>query len=79
MTFAQLVEMKIVPMVDAVVIPLIYALAFVFFLIGAVRFFFSQSDSERKQGRDFVIWSVIAFAVMFSVWGLVRILISIIV
>ncbi len=79
MNFAQLVEGRIVPAVDAVIIPLIYAITFVFFLIGAVKFFFSQNDTERKQGRDFVLWSVIAFAVMFSVWGLVRLLLTLLV
>lgn len=76
MTFADLVEGRIVPIVDAAIVPLVYAIAFVFFLIGAVKFFFSYNETERKQGRDFVLWSVIAFAVMFSVWGLVRVLLS---
>lgn len=77
MTFADLVEGRIVPIADAVIVPFFYAIAFVFFLIGAVRYFFSQSETTRKEGRDFVVWSVIAFAVMFSVWGLVRILLSV--
>ena len=79
MTFVELVEGRIVPMVDAVIIPLIYALAFVFFLIGAVRYFFSEKADDRQKGREFVLWSVIAMVVMFSVWGLVRIFLSILI
>ncbi|HYD93375.1 MAG TPA: hypothetical protein VEB18_02890 [Candidatus Paceibacterota bacterium] len=78
MTFADVVERGILPIVDGLIVPLLYALAFIFFLIGIVRLLFSQSETERSKGRDFALWSVIGFAVIFSVWGLVRVLLSII-
>lgn len=58
------------------VIPLIFALAVVVFVWGTVNFFILNSDDEKKreQGRQFMIWGIIALAVMLSVWGLVRIL-----
>lgn len=76
MTFADIVERGIVPLVDGVIVPLIYTLLFVAFLIGVARTFFSQSDTKRAEGRNFALWSVIAFVVAFSVWGLVRVLLS---
>lgn len=76
MTFAQIVDTKIVPGVDAVVVPLLYALAFLFFLYGISKFFFSASDTQRAEGRKFAIYAIIALAVMFSVWGLVRVLLD---
>ncbi len=76
MTFADLVYNTIVPMIDAVFVPLLYSIAFLFFLIGVVRYFFSESDDKRKEGRSFALWSLIALAVMFSVWGLVRLLLN---
>jgi hypothetical protein len=76
MTFADFVYDTIVPMIDAVVVPFLYALAFLFFLYGVFKYFFSESDEKRKEGRTFALWGVIALAVMFSVWGLVRVLLA---
>ena len=58
------------------VIPLIFAVAIVMFIWGAVNFFIINSDEEAKraQGRQFMIWGIIALTVMVSVWGLVSIL-----
>ncbi len=58
------------------VIPLLFAVAVVMFLWGAIKFFLLESDEESKrtQGKQFMIWGVVALAVMISVWGLVNIL-----
>jgi hypothetical protein len=74
MTFAELVYGTIVPIIDAVIVPLLYALAFLFFLYGVARYFFSGKEDDRKEGRSFALWGIIALAVLFSVWGLVRVL-----
>lgn len=74
MTFADLVYGSIVPIVDGVFIPLLYALAFLFFIYGIFRYFFSDSEDKRKEGRAFALSGIIALAVIFSVWGLVRLL-----
>ena len=58
------------------IIPLIFALAVVSFVWGTVQFFILNAEDEKKreQGRQFMIWGVVALAVMLSVWGLVGIL-----
>lgn len=58
------------------VIPLIVALATVMFVWGVVQFFILNADEEAKraQGKQFMIWGIVALAVMLSVWGLVGIL-----
>ena len=58
------------------VIPLIFALAMLMFIWGAVKFFIVDADEEAKraQGKQFMVWGVIALAVMISVWGLVSII-----
>lgn len=58
------------------VIPFIFALAILMFIWGAVKFFIINADEEAKraQGKQFMIWGIIALAVMISVWGLVGIL-----
>lgn len=57
------------------IIPLIFTLAVAMFTWGAVKFFIINSGEEekREQGKQFMIWAVIALAVMVSVWGLVRV------
>jgi len=58
------------------IIPLIFALAIAAFVWGVVNFFIIGADEEakRSQGKQFMIWGIIALAVMLSVWGLVKIL-----
>jgi hypothetical protein len=58
------------------VIPLIFAIATVMFVWGVVQFFIINANEEAKraQGKQFMIWGIVALAVMLSVWGLVGIL-----
>ena len=68
---------SIVTLVNTSVIPLIYALALVVFLIGMVRYFFIQQGEEgREKGKQFMLWGIIGFVVMFSVWGIVNLLLA---
>lgn len=76
-TLKEIVDTVIVPLGDLAV-TLLYALAFVFFLIGIARFFFSQSETERTKAKQFALWSIIAFFVLFAVWGLVNLLLGVI-
>ncbi len=78
MTFAELVYGTIVPIVDRGIIPFLYAIAFLFFLFGIARFFFSDSEENRKKGKDFALYGIIGFFVLFSVWGIVKLLLSVI-
>lgn len=58
---------------------LIFALAFAFFLFGVFKYFFSSgknAEENRREGGKFILWSIIAFAVMICVWGLVNLLVS---
>ena len=75
MTFAEIVDKQIVPFGNTI-ISLFYALAFLFFLIGIVRLFFSHSEESRQSGRKFAIWGIVALVVLFSVWGIVRVLLE---
>ncbi len=68
----------ITKIINNTVIPLMFALATAMFVWGVINFFIINADEESKkaQGRQFMIWGVIALAVMLSVWGLVGILSS---
>lgn len=55
--------------------PIVFALALLAFFWGLAVYIFNAGDEEkRKQGKDIMIWGVIALFVMVSVFGIVRIL-----
>ena len=55
---------------------LLMGLAIVMFVWYVVKFFIQPSEDGRKEGSQYIMWSVIGFFVIFSVWGLVNILIN---
>ncbi|MBU2103989.1 pilin [Patescibacteria group bacterium] len=67
---------SLVELVNDSVIPLLYAFAFLFFLVGMVRFFFFGGEEHRQKGKQFMLWGVIGFVVLFSVWGIVRLFLT---
>jgi hypothetical protein len=81
MTFAQFVgsgSIGLIGALNTVVVPVIFALAFVVFVWGVAKyFFFSVGDEEaRSKGRQFILWGILGMVVLFSVWGFVNLLLS---
>jgi hypothetical protein len=74
-TFKSVVD-RTVKFFDTYVIPLLYALAFLLFMIGLVRYFFLGGEENRAKGRDFVLWGLIGFVVLFGLWGIVHLFLS---
>jgi len=68
----------IIGVLNTVVVPLIFTLAFAAFIWGVVNYFFFHGDEESKraEGRQFILWGIIGMAVLFSVWGFVNLLLS---
>lgn len=58
------------------IIPLIFILASAAFVWGVVQYVILGAEEEavRAKGKQFMIWGIIALAVMISVWGLVSVL-----
>lgn len=58
-----------------ILIPLLIALALLFFIWGLVTFILAAGDeAARAEGRSKMIWGIIALFVIVSVWGLVALL-----
>jgi hypothetical protein len=56
-------------------VPLLIALALVFFLWGVVTFILAAGDEDaRSAGKSKMFWGIIALFVIVSVWGLVGLL-----
>ena len=77
MTFSGYVN-GIIGLLNTVVVPVIFALAFLAFVWGVVNYFFLGGTDEKKrgEGRQFVFWGLLGMLVLFSVWGLVNLLLS---
>jgi hypothetical protein len=69
------VAQNILYLINNVLVPLLFAVAFIVFLYGvASAYIFSGGDPERvKQGHQLILWGIIAFVVMISLWGLVNV------
>ena len=57
------------------VVPLLMALAIVGFIYGIIKYFLNpDSEEKRKDGKNFMLWGLVALFAMVSIWGLVGIL-----
>ena len=51
------------------------ALALVIFFIGLVRYVRDSADAKgHAEGRERIIWSLVALFILFSIWGILNIL-----
>jgi len=66
----------IIDFINETLIPLVFALALIVFIWGLFQSFIigGANEEKRAEGKQLMMWGIIAFAVMVSVWGLVNIL-----
>ncbi|HVW83002.1 MAG TPA: pilin [Candidatus Paceibacterota bacterium] len=60
--------------VNTALVPVLVAIAFIMFLWGVANAYILHPGDEerRKSGHQFILWGIIGFVVIFSVWGLVN-------
>lgn len=68
----------LVGLINNVAVPVIFALAFIVFIWGVFRYFISggHDEEQREKGKSLMMYGIIGFFVMVSVWGLVNILVG---
>jgi Ni,Fe-hydrogenase I cytochrome b subunit len=56
-------------------VPILFAVAFITFLYGvAKKYIFARGDEAAvEEGHKLILWGVIGFVVMISIWGLVNV------
>lgn len=61
--------------INSVLVPVLFAIAFLMFLWGIAKSYIIHGDTpaEVEKGHKLVMWGIIGFAVMISVWGLVNV------
>lgn len=66
----------IINTINNIFVPVIFAIAFIVFVWGAFQTFIlgRGSDDTAEKGKSLMLWGLIGFFVMVSVWGLVNIL-----
>lgn len=66
----------IINFISNILVPVIFALAFIVFIWGAFQAFIvgATSDEAATKGKNLMLWGLIGFFVMVSIWGLVNIL-----
>lgn len=62
---------RVLDIVQTILVPLVFTLALLFFFYGVVKYIWSEGQN-KAEGKQIMIWGVIALFVMSSVWGLVR-------
>ncbi len=68
----------IIGIINDVLVPLVFAIAFIVFIWGVFVYFIQGGSDEEKrtQGQQLMLYGIIGFFVMVSVWGLVNILVG---
>ncbi len=66
----------IIGLINNVAVPVVFALAFIVFIWGVFQVFIIGANDEaaKEKGRALMLYGLIGFFVMVSVWGLVHIL-----
>lgn len=61
-------------LVNNILVPVLMAIAFIVFVWGVYKYFIYGAASEESQtkGRQYILWSIIGFVIIFSLWGIVH-------
>lgn len=72
MTFKALVG-QLIGLIN-IIIPVLAAAALALFFVGVVRFIYNTSEHGRIGDKQLIVWGLVAIFVLFSLWGIVRLL-----
>lgn len=75
MTFVDLL-LLLFRILNGIVVPLVFTLAFIAFLVGILQSFFSAEEAKRKKGRNFALSAAFGFALMIAIWGIVALVVN---
>ena len=64
--------------IKIILLPFLFGVAFLFFLINIVRYFIlgSASDDGRAKAKKSALYGIAAFVFLFTLWGLVTVLVE---
>lgn len=67
---------SVIAFINDTLVPLVFALALIMFIWGLFTNFIlgGADEAKRESGKQLMLWGIVAFFVMVSVWGLVNVL-----
>jgi hypothetical protein len=74
-TYLNNYKTGILYVINSILVPVLISIAFIVFLWGVAQSYIisGASDDARERGHTLILWGIIGFVVIFSVWGLVNI------
>ena len=73
-TFKDLMQNVVINQFIKPVVPILTGLLIIVFIWGVIKFIRAEDSTKIEEGKQFMLWGVIAIAVVFSIWGLVAVL-----
>lgn len=69
---------QLIDLINFVLVPLLFAIAFIVFIYGVAKsYIFSRGDEGAvEEGHKLILWGLVGFFVIISVWGLVNIVVD---
>lgn len=66
---------EILYVINNILVPVLFAIAFIVFIYGVFNaYILSHGEpGEVAKGHKLILWGIIGFAVMLSLWGLVNV------
>ncbi|MFN3188481.1 MAG: hypothetical protein ACK42D_02985 [Candidatus Paceibacteria bacterium] len=67
---------SIIEFINDILFPLALAIAFIFLIWGIVKHFVIGADSDdgKSKGKQLIIYALVGFVVIFSFWGLIKLI-----
>ncbi len=65
--------------INSIAMPVLVAIAFLVFLWGVAKAYIihGASESDREKGHEIIKWGIAGFVIIFSVWGIIWVVIQI--
>ena len=64
--------------INYILVPVLIGIAFIVFLWGVFKYFIwgGDDEAERSIGKKYVMWGVVGFVVILSLWGIVNLVMN---
>jgi len=78
MNSLQELLLAIAGFINATLIPFLFVIAFLAFIVNVFRYFIlgGVNQTAQENARKYATWSIAAFVIMVSIWGIINMIAS---